>query len=335
MKILLFDDTPAYLCPGGKQVHAQKMYENLNSLGVDVEYARWWDPTQKCELIHMFSCSPDMVRMAHQTGVKTILTHIVDRTTNMSWRQRFYRRIILGAIRTFLPERILNLFYWHILLEIDALVYMHKYDAETAIKVYGAPSEKTYIIPHGCDAEIMQRLQSGLRNKHSYLISVASIVRRKNTVQLAKVAKHANVPIVFLGKPFSQEDEYFQEFLNLIDGKNVIYPGYVSEDEKIKFLTEASGFVLFSEAESGCIAVYEAAAAGLPLLLSDLPWSHAYGLHKTIKYVDLKNEILASNCLSSFFSSSERLKGVSFPVMTWKEIAEQYLIVYERVLKGE
>jgi len=69
MKVLLFDDTPAYLCHGGKQVLVQKIYETLIVLGVDVEYARWWDPSQKCDLIHMFSHSPAMVDMAHEAGV--------------------------------------------------------------------------------------------------------------------------------------------------------------------------------------------------------------------------------------------------------------------------
>lgn len=333
MKILLYDDTPAYFCPGGKQVLAQKLYENLNSIGVDVEYARWWEPSQKCDLIHMFTCSPDIVRMAHQAGVKAILTHIVDRTTNLSKRQRTYRLVGIGFLRAFLPKHFLNLFSWRILPQIDRLIYLHYYDAETAIRIYGAPRDRTYIIPHGCDDEIIQRLQNGPYKKRSYLISVGSIIRRKNTVRLAKAAKQAGVPIVFLGKPFSQEDKYFQDFSGLIDGKNVIYPGFVSEDEKIRFLMGASGFVLFSEAESGCIAIYEAAAAGLPLLLSDLPWSHAYGNHKTIQYVNYKKESLASTSLTSFFSSSERLKGFSFPVLTWNEIAEQYRHIYKEVLK--
>lgn len=332
MKIIMYDDTPSYFCPGGKQVLAQKIYENLNSLGVAVEYARWWDPSQKCDLIHMFTSSYAMVRMAQQAGVKTILTHIIDITTNMSRWQRLIRQIGIYSFRKLLPERILHLFSWYILPQFDALTYLHQPDAETAINIYGAPRQKTYIIPHGCDAEIIERLQDGPRNKQSYLLSVANIVPRKNTLRLAQAAKLANVPVVFLGKPFSQEDEYFREFLKLVDGKYVMYPGYVSEEEKIKYLLEASGFVLFSDAESGCIAVYEAAAAGLPLLLSDLPWSHSYGQHETILYVDIKIEGMAANRLSSFYESSHRLEGFSFPVMTWKEIAEHYIRVYEKVL---
>jgi len=40
VKVLLLEDTPAYLCHGGKQVLAQKLYGSLRNLGIDVEYAR-------------------------------------------------------------------------------------------------------------------------------------------------------------------------------------------------------------------------------------------------------------------------------------------------------
>lgn len=68
-------------------------------------------------------------------------------------------------------------------------------------------------------------------------VSVGTICARKNTVLLAIYAKKAKVPVVFVGKPFSEDD-------------------------------------------AGCIAVYEAAAATLPLLLSRLPWA-ARGYHES------------------------------------------------------
>ena len=62
MKVLLHDDTPAYLCHGGKQVLAEKLHGSLRNLGIDVEYARRWDPDQNCDLIHSFGCSPPAAR---------------------------------------------------------------------------------------------------------------------------------------------------------------------------------------------------------------------------------------------------------------------------------
>jgi glycosyltransferase involved in cell wall biosynthesis len=308
------------------------MFESLVSLGVDVEYDRWWDPNQKCNLLHLFTLSPLMIRMAREAGVKVVLTQIVDILTNLPESQRLSRRVLGYGIRNLFPESVLRRFSWSALSQVDAIVYMHKFDAETAIAIYGVPREKTRIIPHGCGVDQISRLQGGPINAHSHLISVASIVPRKNSVLLARAARLANVPVVFLGKPFSEENLYYQEFRKLVDEKCVIYPGYVSEETKNRLLTEASGFVLLSEAESGCISVYEAAAAGLPLLLSNLPWAYAYGKQTAIQHVDLDNEALIAERLSSFFAGSKRKVGMTFPVKTWEEIAKQYVEVYTQVL---
>ena len=42
MKAHLHDDTPAYLCYGGKQVLAERLYASLRNPEVDVGYAHCW-----------------------------------------------------------------------------------------------------------------------------------------------------------------------------------------------------------------------------------------------------------------------------------------------------
>lgn len=331
MKILLHDETPSYLVNGGKQVHAQKLYENLNALGVDVEYARWWDPTQKCDLIHTLGCTPGFVWAAKQAGVKLVLSHLVD-VTNYSLVGRTYRRLRNQAIRNLHSDRIGSLFAWYAFPSIDALVYLQKFDLEAAISVYGVPRERTSIIPNGCDEDQIARLQGGPRHERSYLISMAGIVPRKNNLLLAQAAHRAEVPVVFLGKPFSDDNEYYRKFLELVDDRYVIYKGYAAGEEKNQWLTGASGFVLLSEAENGSIAICEAAAAGLPVLLSDLPWAYTYGNDSNIQYVALHNVTVIANRLKSFFVNSKRLDRPTFPVMTWAEIANQYISVYKNVL---
>jgi hypothetical protein len=137
---------------------------------------------------------------------------------------------------------------------------------------------------------------------------------------------------MFLGQPFNKEDAYFKEFLALVDEQYVIYPGYVSEEEKTKILTEASGFALLSKGESGCIAVYEAAAACLPLFLSDLPWAYGYEDLKMVTHVNLNTVSNISSSLASFFNKSQRLHVTAFDVKTWEQIASNYLNVYRSTI---
>ena len=193
-------------------------------------------------------CSPSMVSMAHQAGVKVVLTHIVDEMTSSSRSRRFWHRTRNAAVREFAPGSVRRLFPWHVLPAIDQLVYINQVDAETAIEIYGIQRRRTHVIPHGCSTDEIARLQAGAREAASYLVSVGSIVPRKNTAVLARAARRARVPLVFLGKPFNEDDPYFKEFKALVDGEYVIYPGYVSENEKTAWMVGASGFVLASRA---------------------------------------------------------------------------------------
>jgi glycosyltransferase involved in cell wall biosynthesis len=331
MKVLLYDETPAYLCHGGKQVQAERLFHALGAIGIEVEYARWWDAEQRGDVIHALGCSPEFVAMARQAGIPVVLSHIMDELANGSRSSQRRRRIRNTAIRRLAPRSVRRLFSWSGLLDVDQLVYMTQADADTARAVYGVSPRRSRVIPHGCDAEAMGVLQGGTRCSASYLVSVASIVPRKNTVTLARAARRARVPVVFLGRPFHEDDAYYREFAALVDGEYVVHPGHVAEAEKLQWLTGASGFVLASRAESGCIAVYEAAAAGLPMLLSDRPWAHSYPATAAIEFVEPLEDALTAR-LQSFFAGSRRMDAPTFAVATWEDIARSYSSVYEAAL---
>src|SRR5262249_22789403 len=135
-----------------------------------------------------------------------------------------------------------------------------------------------------------------------YLISVATIAPRKNSVLVARSARIAQVSVLFLGKPYNEDDPYFKEFTELVDGRLIRYTGFVSRDEKHRLLRGARGFVHMSQYESGCIALYEAAAAGLPLLLPTLPWATGVYQHARDKqFVPIKSPQFLAAKLRKFY----------------------------------
>jgi glycosyltransferase involved in cell wall biosynthesis len=140
------------------------------------------------------------------------------------------------------------------------------------------------------------------------------------------------VPVVFVGKPLSAGDPYFIEFQQLIDNKYVQFAGYVPEEKKFQILRSARGFALLSRGESGCIAVYEAAAAGLPLLVSDLPWAaNAYPASDRLHFVSLRKAGGIVSELKRFYDGAHRGQTMTFPIRTWAEIARMYLAIYEKL----
>ena len=338
MKVLLYDTTNAFLTPGGKTIHAAKLLQEISRLGVDIQFSRWWDKSQEdADIIHFLATSPTVVRQAKAKGMKIFCSQIFDYESNKPELQK-KMTIIKNKIVNIVPSLSSAGAYWKAFPYMDKIQFMHKYDMETALRYFPnyIDPNKVIVIPHAYDpAEIdisnnFDTSALGLPTK--YLVSCANISPRKQSLKLARIAKIAKVPIVFLGSK-SDKDSYYKEFEKEIDNRFVFYPGYVSNEWKDCIEKNASGYVLLSLGESGCIAVYEAAAYKLPLLLSNLPWAWGYDSPTDIYYCDQQDVGKAFVQLKDFWNKSKKLDHMPFKAMTWGEVALKYVEQYELLLK--
>ncbi len=331
MKILLSDTTYSYLFPGGKQVHAEKIFTNLKELNVDVEFENWHDPNLKGDIIHFFGYNDfNKIKALKKKGYKLVYTHILDGLTNLSKTKLRYHELKNKLIRK-LPERFNVMFPWKALNLFDAIIYMHDNDRNTAVKLYNVDQKKTYVIPHAVDS-LDNFKGEGLHSDEKYLVSLGSIIPRKNLVFTAEICRKNNIPIKFIGHPFDRNSDYFKKFIENTDSTCVEYLDFLSEKEKINVLKGASGFILLSFGESGCISVYEAAATGLPLLLSDLPWAKGYEKPNDLHFTSPMNSKIAEQKIIDFYANSKKQLEPTFEVHTWKEIATLYNEIYFSVL---
>ncbi len=330
MKILFSDTTYSYLFPGGKQVHAEKLYNNLRQLGADVEYENWHDPNINGDIVHFFGYTDfNKIKKLKEKGYKLVYTHIMDGLTNQSKFKLFYH-YIKNKFINFLPQKFNLLFPWRGLHYFDAIIYMHKNDRDTAIYLYNVDPNKTHIIPHAVDS--IEKYAGDYNNQRAkYLVSLGSIVERKNPLFTAELCSENKIPIKFIGHCFNKESEYFKKFINTTNNGYVEYLGFLNEDEKVKVLKGASGFVLLSLGESGCISVYEAAAAGLPLLLSDLPWAKGYENPNNLNFCSVKDKKNALQQIKTHYDNSMRQQLPTFFVNSWQDIGIKYLSVYNSI----
>jgi glycosyltransferase involved in cell wall biosynthesis len=332
MKVLFSHTLPFFLAHGGAQTLIEALMRELANLGVTVEPVRWWDGNQTGDIIH-YVCRTNVssIRFAHEKKFKVIMTDLLDQTASRSRSRLFLQRTAIQAARLAAPG-LASRFTWGIYRELDAMVFAVGHEWEVAQYLFDANPQRGNIIPHGLEPEALAQL-AGAAPEEDYLVSCATIHPRKNTVLLAEAARLAKVPVVFLGKPYSANDDYFLRFKELVDGKYVRYPGFVTEAEKYRYLRGARGFALLSQYESGCIAVYEAAAAGLPLFLSNLPWAaRSYPLAKNLQLADLSGVRKAAAQLEQFYQGAHRGREATFPVLSWREVAKEYLRVYEKIL---
>lgn len=337
MKVLIFDTTNAFLTPGGKTTHALKLQKEIAKLGVDIQFARWWDKEQSdCDIIHFLTPSPDIAKLAKKQGKKTFLSLIFDYESNKREVEKI-TTILKNRFIDHLPGVLSSNAYWHAFQYFDKVQFMHKYDKINAIRYFPRllKDEKTIIIPHAYDPEdinISSDLDINAKNlPKKYLISCANISIRKQTIKLAKYAKKAKIPVVFIGSHL-QNDEYFNLFEKLIDNVYVFYLGYVSKEWKDCIESHASGFVLLSLGESGCISVYEAASYKLPLLLSNLPWAWGYEDPVDISFCDQDDENKSVIQLKKFYMKASKMDHTPFLIHTWNEVAKMYVKEYENLL---
>ena len=333
MRVLFSCNLPFALAHGGTQTLIESLMRELTALGVVVEPERWWDAAQQGDILHYVGrpASALPLRLAQQAGRRVVMTEFLDQTASRSAGQLWAQRTLTQLARALVPG-LTQRMAWDVYRELDAMVYAAPHEWETAKYLFDAEPSRGHIIPHGLELPALAALREP-QAEGDYLVSIATITARKNSVLLAEAARAARVPVVFLGKPYAESEEYFQRFRALVDGECVRYPGFVSEEEKIRWLRGARGFALMSQFESGCIAVYEAAAAGLPMLLADLPWAtQVYGETPGITFAAPSARGLAAQ-LGQFHATARRQPRPIFPVPSWRMVAQSYLQVYERLLE--
>ena len=339
MKILLFDTTNAFLTPGGKTTHALKLQQEISKLGVDIQFSRWWDKSQEdADIIHFLVADTKVAQLAKMHGIKTFFSMIFDFESNKSEKQKKIQRLKNHLI-DYLPSSISSVAYCHALKYMDKIQFMHQFDKINAFQYFPQilKEENTVIIPHAydpMDMNISNHLNiAEMHYPTKYLISCANISERKQTVKLAYLAKKAQVPIVFIGN-CSKTDPYFKRFEQEIDNKFVFYPGYVSKEWKDCIEAHAAGYVLLSRGESGCIAVYEAAAYQIPLLLSNLPWAWGYENPTDIYYCDQQDEAQAIQQLRKFYNLANKMDHTPYTIHTWEDIAKLYVKEYNLLVNN-
>jgi len=120
-----------------------------------------------------------------------------------------------------------------------------------------------------------------------FCIYVGDATWNKNLVNLARAIKLANVNCMFVGKVFQTSavgersgktaevnngwQSELNEFLELTkDDKRFVFPGFIADDELIKFYKQASMNILPSLDEGFGFSYVESAQFGCPSLLSDI-----------------------------------------------------------------
>jgi glycosyltransferase involved in cell wall biosynthesis len=308
------------LAHGGMQVQIEQTKAALERIGIETAYLEWWDDHQTGDVLHHFADLPVMlIPPARKKGWKVVNTILLSGNCNRPRLARLLRRGLIQTVMAApLPAQLKSRF--RSFRMCDRVLVSLEAEKEILVRSYGVQEQRVRTIPLGL-AEPFMKAGPGPRTG-DYLITHGTIAPVKGSIELARLAIEAQVPVLFVGKPFSTTDSYWAQFQQLVDDRCVRYrPHEASTAEMIGLLHQARGFVLKSRFENWSLSAHEAAACGLPLLLPDLPWSRErFGSQAS--YFPKGPFAQPARALRDFYYHSPSLPPPKVRLYSWRDAAE-------------
>ena len=333
MKILFDHPYPFQLTHGGFQIQIEQTKAALESLGVSVDYLRWWDDRQEGDLIHYFGRPTSLyLWLAHEKRRRVVISELLGGLGARSASKRAVQQMIIRLARKILPGDFTSRMAWDAFRLADACVALTPWEARLMKETFSAPDDRVHVVPNGVEPVFFEAAPA---QRGPWLICTATIFSQKRILEVAEAALVAQTPIWFVGKPYAEHDPYVQRFLETARKNPAIlrYEGPIGDRKKMaQAYREARGFVLLSKWESLSLSALEAAACGCPLLLGDLPWAHSvFGDAVSYCRINVTTQQTAQ-ALRQFYDQAPTLRPPPKPA-SWQNVGRQLQGIYEGLFK--
>ena len=226
---------------------------------------------------------------------------------------------------------------------IVALTAQEQQEIEAVWHTFAPTVPPIHIIPNGVDLETFTHLPDGAAFRHKYGIGEGMVIlfmgrlhERKGVEVLVKAFQRANLTETWL--VLAGPDEGMGERLRVIAGERVIFTGFVTGEERLQALSAADLFVLPAVGEGLSMAVLEALATGLPVILSpgcNLPEAETQGAGLIVS----PDEIPLTEALIQLATNAARRAAMGAQArrwakdtFAWPRIATQMMSIYAGVM---
>lgn len=334
MKILFDHHLPFALAHGGFEQQLLQTKAALEREGVQTDFVRWWDSSQKGDVIH-FAGRPtaDYVHFAQGQGCKVVLAELLTGAGSRSRRELALQKLFIQICRKVLPGTFTARLAWNSYRLADACMANTDWEAHLMHYLFNAPKDRIHVVPNGVE-EVFFNSPEVARDK--WLVCTATITARKRVLELAEAAVVAQTPLWVVGRAYSESDPYAQNFFALANQRPEIlrYEGAVSDRAQLaRIYRQARGFVLLSAMETRSLSSEEAAACECPLLLADLPWArNTFGAGARYCPVAKSPEQTAAD-LRAFYDAAVTLPAPPKPA-SWTDVARRLKAIYENLLRA-
>ena len=212
MKVLFDHPNPFLLAHGGYQIQIEETKRALEALGVEVEFLRWWDPAQTGDLIHFFGRpSGAYIDFAHAKNIPVVMNELLTGVGSRSSTALAIQKWAIKIVQK-LPQVLWSRMNWDAYSRADRLIALTEWEANLMRRIFNAPANRTVVVPNGVGPEF---LAEGNSDRGKYLVCIATITPRKRILELSQAAIVANTPLRVVGRPYTEQDPYYLEFLKL------------------------------------------------------------------------------------------------------------------------
>lgn len=331
MKVLFDHHLPFSLAHGGFQQQLEQTKIALEKIGVETDYVRWWDDSQRGDIIH-FAGRPttDYISFAHKQNCRVIIAQLLTGTGSRTHGQLALQKLSTAVFKRIIPKTFTARMAWDSYRLADACIANTPWEAHLMNYLFAAPKDRIHVVPNGVEEVFFY---SAKMPRDKWLVCTATITGRKRVLELAHAALSAQTPLWIIGKAYSDSDAYAQQFFGLAkqNTKFIRYEGAIANRAQLaKIYRAARGFVLLSAMETRSLSAEEAAACECPLLLSDLPWAHStFG--ENASYCPIASPERTAKILKRFYDKAPSFKPPPKPA-SWNDVALQLKKIYEQVL---
>ncbi len=337
MKVLFHIGYPLAWASGGHATQIRRTFAALRKHGIEVNWLHEEDEQiPESDIIHFWSRPPSDLywKLAQHKGLAVVISECLQ-TSVLHWRLMWQLR---GAMRPVLAK-ILGPGLWSTLglgiyQECDAAIAVTSLEARYMVEVFGSRPGRTHVVPNGADDDFFEAVPD--ETASGRLLCVGYISPRKRSVETARAARNARVPMLFVGAGHESAPDYTAKFKREVDGVFVQWLGEVRDSKRVASLMKGSlGLVLASGDEGLPLCVLESLATGKPVMVTRLPNVHSY-FGDAVRYCHPAGTRHFQSQLRQFYEDCSTAKvGASFPVMRWNDVGMLVAKVYENVLEGK
>lgn len=207
-----------------------------------------------------------------------------------------------------------------------------------------AKKPKIYVIPDGINLEGILRTNPDILNENLDVFFIGRLSKEKGVDILIKAVSliiksnsNSQLTVYIAGKgPEEKELKRLVKELNL--EKNIKFLGFISDEDKFKYIKSSKVVVVPSRWDFSPIVIYEAMACGKPVIASDVTNSEILIdgktglLFKSEDVEDLANKIITLLADPKLRKKMGKRALEKAKECDWDKIAERHIEIYKKVI---